>query len=143
MYKHILIPTDGSESSERAAQAAVALAQAFRARLTGAHILPRHLGRIYGDLAWVDERRDMQMREVASGYLDRIAAAAKGAGVAFEPVLQSGEPVWRAILQVAEDKGCDLIVMAAHGWRGIAALVLGSETSRVLIHAKVPVLVCR
>lgn len=143
MYKHILIPTDGSESSERAAKAAVALAQAFKARLTGVHILPQHLGRIYGDLAWVDERRDLQMREVAAGYLDRIAQAAKAAGVAFAPVIESGEPIWRAILQVAEDKGCDLIVMAAHGWRGIAALVLGSETSRVLIHAKMPVLVVR
>lgn len=143
MYKHILIPTDGSEASERAAKAAVAMAQAFEARLTGVHVLPQRLGGIYGDLAWVDERRFLEMREVASDYLDRIAQAAKAAGVAFEPVIRSGEPIWRTILQVAEDKGCDLIVMAAHGWRGMVALVLGSETSRVLVHAKVPVLVIR
>lgn len=143
MYKHILTPTDGSELSDNAATGGVALAQALGARVTGVHVLPTRIGLLYGDIVWVDERTDMQMRDAASRYLDRIQDVAKREGVPFDRVLKAGDQVWRAIIDVAEEKRCDLIVMAAHGRRGLSAMLIGSETNKVLIYSKIPVLVYR
>ena len=143
MYNHILIPTDGSDLSEKAAQCAVSLAKALNAQVTAVHILPTRVGLAYGELAWVDEGLDLRMREQASSYLDRIEGMAKESGVKFHRALKASHLTWRGIIEVAQDAGCDLIVMAAHGRRGLQALVLGSETNRVLIHARVPVLVYR
>ena len=83
------------------------------------------------------------MREHADGTLGAVAKAAKKLGVACELIRVEDEHPYRAIIDAAELKGCDLIVMASHGRRGIAAIVLGSETVKVLTHSRIPVLIHR
>ncbi len=147
MFKRILIPTDGSELSERTAQSGVALARALNAKVTGLHVMPLNFALSYGEMVLVDESLEQEMRERARAegnkYLDRVQAAAASAGVPFERVLSASIFVWKGIVDTALEKGCDLIVMAAHGRRGLAALVIGSETNKVLTHTKIPVLVYR
>lgn len=147
MFKHILVPTDGSEYSDKAAKQAIALAKFFGAEVTGIHVLVPNLGIYYGEAVWIDDKIQAQMRETAEAegnkYLDRIDAAAKAAGVKFERVLLEGDIPWKGIVDTAQNRGCDVIVMAAHGRRGLAALMLGSETHRVLTHSRIPVLVLR
>jgi nucleotide-binding universal stress UspA family protein len=147
VFKNILVPTDGSEFSEKVAQPAMAFAKAFNGKITGIHVFPPSFGVYYGEAVWVDDRMQSQMRETAEAegnkYLDRLQAAAATAQIPFERVLQEGASPWRGIVETAESRGCDLIMMAAHGRRGLSALVLGSETNRVLTHSKVPVLVYR
>lgn len=147
MFKNVLVPTDGSEFSDKVMQPAMAFAKAFSAKITGIHVFPPSFGVYYGEAVWVDDRMQSQMRATAEAegnkYLDRMQAAAAAAGVPFARVLQEGASPWRGIVEAAERNGCDLILMAAHGRRGLSALVLGSETNRVLTHSKVPVLVYR
>jgi len=147
MFKHILIPTDGSELSEKVVQDGMALAKAINAKITGVHIFPSHHISPYGEFGPPDDVVEKQMRESAitqgNQYLDRIEAAAKSAGVGFERVLSENDDAWRGIIDAAQKKKCDLILMAAHGRRGLSALVLGSETNKVLTHSKIPVLVYR
>jgi nucleotide-binding universal stress UspA family protein len=147
MYKHILIPTDGSETSDKSAQQAVKLAKQFGAKVTAIHVFAPNFGIYYGEAVWVDDKLQVQLRETAETeghkYLDRVEAAAKAAGVPFERVLLEGDSPWKGIVETAQNRGCDLIMMAAHGRRGLTALLLGSETNRVLMHSKVPVLVYR
>lgn len=147
MFKHILVPTDGSEISEKAITAAVALAKALRARVTAFHMYPSNFGVYHGEGAWVDNRLHDDLRAAAEEegkkYLNRVESAANTAQVPCERVLRQGEAPWNGIIQTAERNGCDLIVMAAHGRGGVAALVLGSQTNKVLTHSKIPVLVYR
>ncbi|MFL6623011.1 MAG: universal stress protein [Sulfurifustaceae bacterium] len=147
MYKHILIPTDGSELSEKAIKSGSALAKTLNAKITGLHIIPSVSPIYYGEVAWIDPKLDNQMRETARAegnkYLDRVEATAKSAGVTSERVLLESELVWKTIIDTAQARRCDLILMAAHGRGGLSALVLGSETNKVLTHSKIPVLVYR
>jgi nucleotide-binding universal stress UspA family protein len=147
MFKHILIPTDGSELSAKAIKAGVALAKTLGAKITGLHVYPARFAIYYGELAWTDDRLEMSVREAAqkegNAFLDHVESAAKAAQVKHERLLFESESPWRGIIETAERKGCDLIVMAAHGRRGLAAVVLGSETNKVLTHSKIPVLVYR
>ncbi len=147
MFKHILIPTDGSALSEKVVQDGMALAKAMNARITGVHIFPSHLISPYGEFGPADDVVEKKMRDNAlalgNQYLDRIEAAAKSAGVGFERVLSENDNAWRGIIDAAQNKKCDLILMAAHGRRGLSALLLGSETNKVLTHSKIPVLVYR
>jgi nucleotide-binding universal stress UspA family protein len=83
------------------------------------------------------------MRNHAAQGLDAAATVAASAGVSYDKVLIEQDEPYRAIIRVAEERGCDLIVMASHGRRGLPALVLGSETMKVLTHCSVPVLVYR
>ncbi|HEY8554340.1 MAG TPA: universal stress protein [Burkholderiales bacterium] len=147
MFKNILIPTDGSEMSEDAARKGAALAKLHGARIVGVHVFPVSLGIYYGEAVWVDETMRTQMQEAAAAegrkYLDKLEEIVRAEGVPFERVLIEGDSPWQGIVETADRKGCDLIVMAAHGRRGIAAVLLGSETNRVLTHTKIPVLVYR
>lgn len=147
MFKNILLPTDGSELSEKAAQRAVALANLLSAKVVALHVVPANLGIYYGEAVWVDDKLQLQLREAAQAegnkYLDRIETAARAATVPCERALPEAASPWKGIVETAESKGCDLIVMAAHGRRGLAAVVLGSETNRVLMHSTIPVLVYR
>ena len=147
MYKHILVATDGSALSEKMLAPAVALARALRARITGVHVYPANLPVFTGEAAWIDQRLQDRLREAAmedgNRYLDRVEQAAGAAGVACERALVAADHVWRGIIDTAQARGCDLIVMAAHGRRGAAAVLLGSETNRVLVHSTIPVLVYR
>lgn len=148
MFKHILIATDGSELSEKAIKHGVALAKSLNAKITGLHAMPSTFPVYYfGEAVWVDPSVETQAREAAAArgnkYLDRLEATAQSAKVACERALVQSDQPWKAIIDAAQSKRCDLILMAAHGRGGLSALVLGSETNKVLLHSKIPVLVYR
>jgi len=147
MYRNILIATDGSKLSLRAAEHAVALAKTIGARLTGFHASPDYPLPVYAEGVVFEpvSRREYteQCRKEADKILGAVAAKAKSARVAFTGVSAIASRPWEAILAAAKKNKCDAIVMGSHGRRGVAALVLGSETQKVLTHSKLPVLVVR
>lgn len=143
MFKHILLPTDGSPASERAITQAVAFAKDAQARITGLHVMQQFQLLTY-QLQTLEDTRDQFMKECqaqADTFLAALKDAADKAGVPCETVCVTGDQPYEAILRMAEGKGCDLIVMASHGRKGIAGFLLGSETQKVLSHSKKPVLV--
>jgi nucleotide-binding universal stress UspA family protein len=147
MYKHLLIPTDGSAPSAHAVAHGVAVAKAMGARITGIFVAPAPTPLVFEGLLPVahvqpDEHAALT-GAAAARFLGVIEKAAEKAGVPFEAVTVTGEYAADAILEAATKRKCDLIVMASHGRRGIAHALLGSETQKVLAGAKVPVLVCR
>ncbi|QRG07804.1 universal stress protein [Xanthobacter dioxanivorans] len=145
MYKNILVATDGSALSDLAVSHAVQLAAALQARLTVMTASePFHLLTTEADqLADTQEeyRRNAQVR--ADRVLDKAAEAAAVAGVEAARVHVEGNHAFEGIIATAEQERCDLIVMASHGRRGLSAVVLGSETTKVLTHSSIPVLVVR
>lgn len=146
MYKSILIPTDGSELSQKAVEHGVQLAKIHGARVVGIHAIPDyHLMIAYeGSFDPVTEERiEQEAKARAEAYLALVRETAQKAGVPCETVCDTSDQPHEAILKTAEAKGCDLIVMTSHGRRGIAAVLLGSETRKVLTYAKIPVLVVR
>ena len=148
MYKHILVPTDGSPLSNKAARAAARLAAATGARITAIYAIPPLAPPIGVDNFVYDpglnaEGYEASMRKYADKALKKVKAEAEANGVKCDAVsVIQGQP-WEAIIKAAQSKKCDLIVMASHGRRGLQALLLGSETTKVLTHSKTPVLVCR
>jgi len=147
MFKHLLLPADGTELSERAVEAGLELAKAIGAKVTAAHVVSyRHLSpfNFDGSVLAIDERVQKQVEEcfqsMGEKCLEHVEAATKKAGIAFDRALSENDDVWKGILDMAEKKHCDLIVMTSHGRHGISAVVLGSETNKVLIHSKIPVL---
>ena len=146
MIKCILIPTDGSELSQKAVRYGVDLAKVHGARVIGIHAVPDyHLMIAYeGSFDPVTEERiEQEARARAEAYLGFVKETAAGAGVPCETICETSDHPHDAILKAAAAKGCDLILMTSHGRRGIAAVLLGSETRKVLTYAKVPVLVVR
>ena len=148
MYKHILVPTDGSKLSNHAVRAACNLAQTCGARITGIYVIPPYVPPIYAEgmiyIADLGPKRHKEvMEKAAQKALAVVSAEARRAGVACAGVAPVADQPWEGILKAARGKRCDLIVMASHGRRGIAGLLLGSETTKVLTHSKIPVLVCR
>jgi nucleotide-binding universal stress UspA family protein len=147
MYRQILVPTDGSRLSLKAATHAIGLAKAMRARLTGFHVSPDYPLPVYADGVifepLVPAQYRAQCRQEAARILDAIAVKARAARVAFSPAHTFSPAPWQAIIAAARRYRCDAIVMASHGRRGVSALVLGSETQKVLTHSKLPVLVVR
>ena len=140
MYTHILIPTDGSELAGKGVQHGVALAKLIGAKITILTVLPPDM--ITADRE-VDEIRKASKQKHAEEVLLAVATQTQTAGVACETIQVEDEHPYQAIINTADSKGCDLIVMASHGRRGISAIVLGSETVKVLTHCKIPVLVYR
>jgi nucleotide-binding universal stress UspA family protein len=145
MYKCILIPTDGSEFCERAIRHGVSLAKQLQARVVGLTVTqPLHTGTpralLPDDIAG---RIHAETVKFASENLTIIEQTAKAADVTVETVHESHDHPWEAILQIAKTKGCDLIAMASHGRRGVSAMILGSETQKVVTHSTIPVLVVR
>ena len=140
MYTHILIPTDGSELAGKGVQHGVALAKLIGAKITILTVLPPDM--ITADRE-VDEIRKASKQKHAEEVLGAVATQTQTAGVACETIQVEHEDPYQAIIDTADSKGCDLIVMASHGRRGISAIVLGSETVKVLTHCKIPVLVYR
>jgi len=147
MYKHILVPTDGSKLSVRAAKQAVKLARALGARITGFHAAPNFRSTYYGDgyiLRAPSAKAQAEfVQNQARKYLAAIEIEAEVEKVPCEVFHTVSDSPFEAIVDAAKKKKCDLIVMASHGRRGLSALVLGSDTHKVLIHSKIPVLVCR
>ena len=145
MYTNILIPTDGSELAGKAVEHGVALAQRIGAKTTALTVLPPfHV--FTTDTQMIEDtpaEYQARMQKHAEKVLAAVSRAAQAAAVVCEPVHVEHEHPYREIIDVARSKGCDLIVMASHGRHGISAIVLGSETTKVLTHCKIPVLVYR
>ena len=147
MFKHILVPTDGSALSLRSAKKAVAFAGATGARITAFFAGPPYTVQVYGDFVPPDfitpQEFDKQTRKAADRHLAAIEALAGAAGVRCDRRYVTSDSPWEAIVKAARSNKCDLIFMASHGRRGLSGLLLGSETQKVLTHTKVPVLVHR
>lgn len=144
MYKHILIATDGSELAGRAVTIGLALAKTLKARVTAVTATQPWSAMVTGEPALVFpiEEYEKAASENAARILHRVSAAAKDAGLECETVRVEDFPA-EGIVQTAKAKGCDLIVMASHGRRGLSKLLLGSQATGVLTLSTVPVLVCR
>jgi nucleotide-binding universal stress UspA family protein len=145
MYTNILIPTDGTELAGKAVQHGIALAKRVGAKTTVLTVLPP-FHTFTTDTQMIEDtpaQYKARMQEHARKTLGVIAQAAQAAGVTCETVQVEHEHPYQAIIDTAGSRGCDLIVMASHGRHGISAIVLGSETVKVLTHCKVPVLVHR
>lgn len=145
MFKHILIPTDGSELSEHAVLAAVSFARDAGAQVTGVTVLPEfRTFTLDSDMVESTEDEYLAASEKRGAkYLATISDAARAAGVPCSTVLARSDRPADAILQAARERGCDLIIMASHGRHGIGAVLLGSETQKVLVQSAIPVLVYR
>jgi nucleotide-binding universal stress UspA family protein len=145
MFKHILVPTDGSPRSLRAAKAAVRFARADRARITAFYATPEYRPDITGDYflpSFVSlPEFTKRLKITADKYLGQVKQLADAANVPCATVRASGDAPYQAIIKAAKANKCDLIFMASHGRRGIASLLIGSETIKVLTHCKLPVLV--
>jgi nucleotide-binding universal stress UspA family protein len=145
MHQHILIPTDGSELSQNAVDYGVALAKSANAKVTILTVsTPFHVLAL--DPGMITETPDQYQGHAAAlvaKCLDAAKQAASAAGVSCETIHVEHDQPYRAIVETASRRMCDLIVMASHGRRGISAIVLGSETVKVLTHSVVPVLVVR
>jgi len=149
MYKHLLVPSDGSKLSLKAVKAAARLAQTTGARVTALHVMPPYMPPVYGDpigysSVVIDPK---EYRANAERNAKRVLAdavrAARALGVSCSELMLTEAHPWQAILKAARSRKCDLIVMSSHGRRGLAGFLLGSETTKVLTHSKLPVLVCR
>ncbi|MET3843239.1 universal stress protein [Bradyrhizobium sp. OAE829] len=142
MYRHILIPTDGSDLAQRGVAHGLALAKSLGAKVSVIFVVEpfsEMTGRFQEAVARYAELR----KEQAASTLDGAAKSAREAGVPCETIqVENGQP-HQAIIAAADDKGCDLIVMSSHGRGGLSMLLIGSVTNKVLTQAKTPVLVCQ
>ncbi|MEP7184293.1 MAG: universal stress protein [Rhodanobacter sp.] len=145
MFKRILLPTDGSELSLRAVDMGLELASSLHASVYGFHVIPPTPTLAYfADIALADADCVLEQTEAfAQQCLDTIQKRAAAAGVAYEGSTVVEQHAANAIVAVAQQQACDLIVMASHGWQGFDRLLLGSETHKVIIHGIMPVLVVR
>jgi nucleotide-binding universal stress UspA family protein len=145
MHRHILIPTDGSELSQNAVDYGMALAKSVNAKVTVLTVsMPFHAFAVEpGMVTDTPEQHAKRMATLAAKYLNVAKEAALAAGVSCETMHVEHDHPYLAIIDTATQKSCDLIVMASHGRRGISAVVLGSETTKVLTHSTIPVLVVR
>jgi nucleotide-binding universal stress UspA family protein len=146
-FRHILVPTDGSPASLRAATAAIALAKATGGRVTGFFAAPPATPIVFGEFLptgyMPPGEHAAMIKRMSEKYLDKIAQHAADAGVPFEGVHKTSDYPADAILEVAHERKCDLICIAPHTRQGIAAALLGSQTQKVVSQAKIPVLVFR
>ena len=149
MFKHILLPTDGSKLSVKAVKKAIQLAKSVGAKVTAVNITPQFEWRMTDESFAVPAPAAYRKRyeeEAAKGskkLLDEVRTEAQAAGVECEGVTVISDVPYAAIIKLATKAKCDLIVMASHGRRGISGILLGSETTKVLTHSTIPVLVVR
>lgn len=151
MFRHLLVPTDGSDHSAAAIRRAASFAADCGARITLLHVTQNVLlipqGSLFGDPVLADpelpQRLERLERENAEEILARGRELVESAGVTCAVDLAKPGLIHAEILAAAQRHGCDLIFMASHGRKGLAGLVLGSETQRVLTHGSLPVLVYR
>jgi len=145
MFKHILIPTDGSDLSRKAVLYGVQLAKESSAKVTSITVSDPYRGATM-DSVMIPVDEDLyeeQANLFAQRAMEQVKMAAQAAGVPCETIREVHDQPYRAIVDAAHALGCDLIVMASHGRRGLSALLLGSETAKVLTHSTIPVLVYR
>jgi nucleotide-binding universal stress UspA family protein len=145
VFKHILIATDGSELAERAAEQGLELAKALEAKVTTVTATEPWVAVVAGDaaLAFPSKDYDEGVAEAATQLLERIVEKAKSADIPCAAVHMKDQFPAEGIIAAANENGCDLIVMASHGRRGLAKVLLGSVATRVLALSPVPVLICK
>ncbi|MEN9901855.1 MAG: hypothetical protein RL651_519 [Pseudomonadota bacterium] len=147
MFKHLLIPIDGSELSLIAVRKGAEFASEIKATITLLFVKPEYPVSYYGDGAMIDPTTPEEFGKLTQTIADRNFKAASeicsAAGVSFTQTSETSDVPYEVIISTAEQKQCDLIFMASHGRRGITGLLLGSETQKVLTHSKTPVLVYR
>jgi nucleotide-binding universal stress UspA family protein len=148
VYKHILLPTDGSKLATKAVRQGIALAKSTGAKTTVLNVMPEFQmivdeGYVLPNVTALQKRFDEQTAKQAKKIVDTVASEARSAGVKCAMLVDKGDHPYEAILRHAKKAKCDLIVMGSHGRTGLASILLGSETSKVLTHSKIPVLVVR
>jgi nucleotide-binding universal stress UspA family protein len=145
MFKHVLLPTDGSAASEEAVLKCMQFAKEIGARVTGFHAMPEFHTFTYQAEMLEDTREEFKKETEAQAgkYLAVIEATARKIGVPCAVTLARSDDPYEAIIAAAVEHGCDLIMMASHGRKGVKGLLMGSETQKVLTHSKIPVLVYR
>jgi len=145
MFKQILLPTDGSDLSERAVLAGISFAKELGSEVVGLTVVPEfHTFTI--DTEMLEDTKDefdAATQKRAEKYLSFISEAARSAGVPCSVAQVVSDDPYEAILQTAKERRCDLIIMASHGRKGVKGVLLGSETQKVLVHSDIPVLVYR
>jgi len=145
MFKNILVPTDGSALSRKAAKHAIALAKVTGAAITGFHVAPSYKFNVYTDYVppefMLPAAYAVKARKVAQCHLDAIKKLAESAGVKFTGQYALSDFPADAIVKAATNYRCDSIVIGSHGRGAIGKLFLGSQTQKVLAAAKVPVAV--
>ena len=146
MFKHFLIPTDGSPVANKAVKAGIALAIKLGAKVT-AYCAIEEMQMIYAEGYVVDQktidRLEEQAHKAAQKHVDGIGGLAKAAGVRFASVVAKSYSPYDGIIRTATKQKCDVIFMASHGRRGLSKLIMGSITQKVLSHSKIPVVVYR
>jgi nucleotide-binding universal stress UspA family protein len=148
MFTHILLPTDGSDLSNTAVQQGIRFAESIGAKVTGICVMPSQYlsfteGMSREAYLELPLKRREESKKLAQAYLSTIEKGAKEAGVTCDVFVEMSDQPYEAIINLAAQRGCDLIMMASHGRRGVKALLIGSETQKVLTHSKIPVLVFR
>ena len=145
MFKHILLPTDGSELSERAILKGIELAKVIQARVTGLYVAPEF--RVFTTRSDMLEETKAEFAKESNAraeqYLRVIASMAREAGVQSDTAHEVSDHPYESIIKVARERSCDLVVMASHGRSGARGILLGSVTQKVLTHCTIPVLVLR
>lgn len=146
MFKHILMPTDGSEHSERAIVRGIELAKLCNSRVTGIHVVPDYHLMIAYEGAFdpvTEEKIEEEARQRAASFLDFVKKAAAASNVPCDTVVATSDHPYDAIVNIANERGCDLIVMTLRYRKGLVKLIMGNEATRVLHRASIPVLVFR
>ena len=148
-YKHIMLPVDGSELSRKAEKECIAFAKSIGAKLTAIHVVSHfHLhfqpwATPKSVHAKIEKDHEEEAMEIAQKMIAALTKRVKGDGVECDGLVVVGDHPYEEIINSAENRKCDLIMMASHGRRGLDAVLLGSETVKVLTHTKIPVLVVR
>jgi nucleotide-binding universal stress UspA family protein len=153
MYKHLLVPTDGSKLSLKALDTALGVARALDAKVTVLTVTPSYPPIYAGDgfvlepltaKEWkgIYDKKNADVNAEVTKRVNKLQAG-KAYPVTTDFVAVSDDDPYQAIINAAKRRKCDLIVMASHGRRGVSAILIGSETTKVLTHSKIPVLVCR
>ena len=147
MFKHVLLPTDGSPVARKAIKAGIRLAKELGAKVTAYYALDNLGSYVYSDgyafSPVTMNDLDLRTREQGAKYLAEAEKAAKAAGVVYQSLMSRPETAHQGIVAAAKKQKCDVILMASHGRGELATLLLGSVTQKVLAHSKIPVLVYR
>jgi len=148
-YKHILLPVDGSDPSRNAEKECIAFAKSIGAKVTAIHVVS-HFHLHFQPWATpkslhtkIEKEHEEEAKEIAQKMISALTKRAKAEGVECDGLVVVGDHPYEEIINHAENRKCDLIMMASHGRRGLDAVLLGSETVKVLTHSKIPVLVVR
>jgi len=148
-YKHIMLPVDGTELARKAEKECIAFARSIGAKVTAIHVVS-HYHLHFQPWATpksvhtkIEKEHEEEAREIAQKMISALTKRAKADGVECDGLVVVGDHPYEEIINSAEERKCDLIMMASHGRRGLDAVLLGSETVKVLTHTKIPVLVVR